>query len=386
MKVYKEKQYLIIELDDGGVVKYDLATNSCIGKTGKRVKSLNTQLSNIKWYDLVDSCVDVNYANFLRFVKEKEFGYGGQYVSNLGTILSRVARYAHFEQWFAAGYADYIDPKIKYKITDVPKSLLAMCKEKRFTLNDDVIRQYKQRPDEWRNALNGEYLTLSINAITRIMTYTWKVKRFYGTRNYEYHYVNLNFIDFMLDDHHYTVKGIVNYIDYLMTYEAIENLGSILQELGDYVDIMSRLSPRFEKYPRHFLTTMRIASRNYQRLKIEFDENSFKQCFKPDMEYKTGNYVFVYPKSTQDIKHEATQQSNCVASYIQRVLDGQCDILFLRHKDAPDESLVTIEVRNGKIVQAKQKYNAEITSEQSEAVAAWNQYYKNKTNNQEVKS
>lgn len=384
MKVYKEKQFLIFELDDGSIVKYDFSSKSCIGKSGKTVKRLNNQLSGLDWYEILDGCTDRNYADFLRFVKRQCFGYG-RHISNLGTILSHAPSYAHFEQWFAAGFADYISDKLTYKITDVPKSLLALCKEKGFKLTDELIKQYKVRPDDWRNAFTKEYNTLTIGDIYRLIHFTWQVKRYYGERSYEYNYVTLNFVDFLLNDHHYTVKGLVDYMDYLMTYEALDNGANLMRELGDYVDMMSRLSPRLDKYPRHFLTTMKIASRNYARLKIKFNEDDFARQIKPDMEYKTGDYVFVYPKTTQDIKNEAAQQQNCVASYIQKVLDGQCDILFLRNKNAPNESLVTIEVRNGRIVQAKQKYNREITADQQAAVDAWNRYYKNKlkSNNQE---
>ena len=92
------------------------------------------------------------------------------------------------------------------------------------------------------------------------------------------------------------------------------------------------------------------------------------------MEKTFGDYVFMYPKSTQAIIDEAVSQNNCVASYIQSVIDGRCHILFLRHKDTPEQSLVTIEVRGNKIVQARQRYNALCTAEQKEAVDKWNEW------------
>ena len=59
-------------------------------------------------------------------------------------------------------------------------------------------------------------------------------------------------------------------------------------------------------------------------------------------------------------------------------------ILFLRYKDSPDKSLVTIEVRDNKIVQALQKYNHPLTKEQTEIVDKWNKWYANKINNKNV--
>lgn len=96
------------------------------------------------------------------------------------------------------------------------------------------------------------------------------------------------------------------------------------------------------------------------------------------MEKSFDKYVFIYPDCVQDVKDEAVSMNNCVASYIDSIIRGECHIMFLRLKDSPKESLVTIEVRNNKIVQALQKYNAPLTDEQQEAVNKWNVWWKNK--------
>jgi hypothetical protein len=113
-------------------------------------------------------------------------------------------------------------------------------------------------------------------------------------------------------------------------------------------------------------------------LKQEFNEEKFKQRINKDYECTFGEYRFIYPESTQEIKDEASQQSNCVASYIDRVIDGQCHIMFLRKKDNPDKSLVTIEIVDNKIVQAKRRFNDPVTFEDQEAIDKWNKKYAKK--------
>lgn len=71
----------------------------------------------------------------------------------------------------------------------------------------------------------------------------------------------------LINDYGYTAKALMNYIDYIKTYEAIEDVRDFLRELFDYVKMMKEISNKFDKYPRHFLTTHKIASRNYARLK-----------------------------------------------------------------------------------------------------------------------
>lgn len=52
--------------------------------------------------------------------------------------------------------------------------------------------------------------------------------------------------------------------------------------------------------------------------------------------------------------------------------------MFLRLKDNPDKSLVTIEVRNNKIVQARGRFNRDVTEEEQNAIDLWNNKFKNK--------
>ena len=142
--------------------------------------------------------------------------------------------------------------------------------------------------------------------------------------------------------------------------------------------MMAEISPKFDKYPRNFLTTHVIAARNYNRLKQEFAEDEFKNRIDTSLEGQYGEYVFIYPKSTEEIKNEAAQQNNCVASYIERVIDGSCHILFLRKAAEPEKSLVTIEVVNNKIVQARQKFNNPVNEEEQVAIDKWNKKHMTK--------
>lgn len=50
MKIAKAQEYLIFALDDGSVVKYNLATHETIGKSGKPVRDLKTQLRGYSIY------------------------------------------------------------------------------------------------------------------------------------------------------------------------------------------------------------------------------------------------------------------------------------------------------------------------------------------------
>lgn len=374
MKVYKDKQYLVFDFEDGRNVKYDFATKTAIGIKGKPVKDLNKQLHGLTLDELFDCCVDKNYANFLRFVKEN----GTYYATNIGTILSKVPKYSRYEQIFSAGFEDIIDNMYffirNFTINDIPKSLIKIAKDHKIKISVNLIKAWKQNVDAHYLAYQLEYMSLNDNDILELIT-----KHSYIRNEKLESYFNI-----LINKYNYNAKSLLLYFDHLKTFEAIDNMGYLIQEFYDYVNMMSTISKKYDKYPRHFLTTHKIACRNYNRLKQEFSEVLFKQRINKEYECSYKNYIFVYPKCTQDIKDEATSMNNCVASYIDRVIDGKCDILFLRKKDSPDKSLVTIEVINNKIVQARRRFNDPVTYEDQEAIDYWNKKFSKENNKNKI--
>lgn len=365
MKIYKDKQFLVFDFEDGKTVKYDFATRTAIGKNGKPVQNLKTQLKGMNISYMISCCEDAKYGKFLRFIKAREESKGS-YINNIGTILERVPQYKDFEQIFSAGVEDIVGSHFKYTINDIPKGLIKLCQIHSIKLSNEFLEDYKKNPDAFLLPYNLEYVSLNDNDILTVLSYS------IGYYNRESGYLRY------INEYGCTAKAFMLYLDYLKTYEALEISNKLLNEITDYYSMMKQISLKFDKYPRHFLTTHAIASRNYNRLKKQFAENGFQKRINKDMEKTFGKYCFIYPNSTQDIKDEAVCMNNCVASYIQRVIDGRCHILFLRYKEKPDESLVTIEVRNNKIVQALQKFNNPLTSEQQEVVDKWNMWWANK--------
>lgn len=368
MKVYKEKQYLIFELDNGKCCKYDFARKTAIGFKGQPVKDLKRQLKGLTMHQIIECCTDKKYAAFLKFVQQRN----PTCMSNIGTILSKVPYYSRYEQIFSAGFEDIIDSTFSRTINDIPKALIKVAQQRKVKISNKLCDFWTVNPNAYYLAYNLKYISLDDKDINDILT-TCKANYFDGIGFKYYSYFNQ-----LIDNFGYSAKALLLYIDELKTFEALDNIRSLMKEIYDYANMMSSISNKYDKYPRHFLSTHKIACRNYDRLKKEFSEDLFKKRIKKSFECTYGDYIFVYPNSTQDIKDEASMQSNCVASYIDRVLDGSCHIMFLRKKKNPEKSLVTIEISNNKIVQAKRKYNSEITDEDKKAIEYWNNKYKGK--------
>ena len=80
-------------------------------------------------------------------------------------------------------------------------------------------------------------------------------------------------------------------------------------------------------------------------------------------------------KSLQD---ESKQQSNCVRTYAEKYADGKCDIYFMRDIKKPKNSLVTVEVKNNKIIQSRIKYNYNPNEKQLKFLDKWENTVLNK--------
>lgn len=374
MKIFKDGSFLVFDFEDGKTVKYDFATKTAIGKSGNPVIHLKSQLRGLTLNQMCDLCIDKQYGKFLSFVVSRE-----EYnISNIGTILSKVPYYSNYEQLFSAGIERF-SGGFRYRISDIPKGLIKLCKKHNLIMEDNLVEFYKLNPDAFTLAFNLKYISLTPDDIRNMLV---------SYDSYWYHGLctKTTRIGKLINDYGYTAKALFLYVDYCKTFEALEDMGFILKELIDYAKMMSEISNKFDKYPKHLLTTHKIATRNYNRLKKQFEESEFQKRIDKSMEKTFGKYCFIYPDTTQDIKDESVQMNNCVSSYIDNVIDGTCHILFLREKDYPDKSLVTIEVQDGKIVQALQRFNHPLTKEQREVVNKWNNWYAKRNESEELKN
>lgn len=363
----KEGKFLVFNFDDGanGIVKYDLATQEYIGKKGKPVKNLCSQFRGYTIDQVINSFEEEAYKKFLKHVYEKSSR--GNYYSNVGTFLTKVSDYANYEQFFSAGISR-ISVSNRTTISDVPKKIMKMCRENPETmpLNDTLISNYKENIDLF-NLIYSVRGSLEMFDATKLM---------YDTGYYRYSH--LHKVKELIDTYNYNPKALLKYIDNIMIYEGVNDFRDVISELHDYAVMSRRMSPKFDKYPKYLRTVHDITSRNYNRLKEVFDEQAFKDRMRKDMEFSYKDYVFIYPNATADIKQEAVNQSNCVASYVQKIIDGHCHIMFMRHKGKEEESLVTLEIstQTDKVVQEKGRYNRDTTQEEKEAIQKFNKYLK----------
>ena len=87
--------------------------------------------------------------------------------------------------------------------------------------------------------------------------------------------------------------------------------------------------------------------------------------------YKDKKFIIIPAKSVESLEDESKQQINCVRSYSKKYANGICDIYFMRLLKSKNKSLVTVEVRNNKVVQSRTKFNHLPEEKQSKFLKLW---------------
>lgn len=126
------------------------------------------------------------------------------------------------------------------------------------------------------------------------------------------------------------------------------SLASFFDTWRDTIDMEGKLYGKIrEKYPKNLQTYHDNLSYKYNIYKEEVNAENFRLAAEKMkfLQAKMNDYIFITPSCPQDMLDEADMQANCLASYVSRVSDGESMIVFMRKASTPEQSFVTIEVR-----------------------------------------
>lgn len=156
------------------------------------------------------------------------------------------------------------------------------------------------------------------------------------------------------------------FLEYCLYLNHVESV-SIEKLMADYPDYLRRelhlkggRMARMEKYPETWLSATHKQQQEYKNLQHleRMEENGNTEKFDNSieanrhLEWEQDNYLIRMPTGAEDIRDEADQMHHCVATYIPQIEAGEKIVMFMRDKEDPDKSLVTVEVIDGAITQA----------------------------------
>lgn len=127
------------------------------------------------------------------------------------------------------------------------------------------------------------------------------------------------------------------------------------------------------KYPKDLPLLHQQLSYKAACMQEEYDKVLFKKHSEEAQEYegKSDGFVYIAPKSKQDFLDEAIMQCNCLAGYIDKFIEGESLILFMRNEKTPDESYITVELVDGSVVQAKRAGNQSLSWAEETTLNKW---------------
>lgn len=167
---------------------------------------------------------------------------------------------------------------------------------------------------------------------------------------------------------HYPFGKFCSYVVEESINQGYTSIETFIKTLSDYIRMCDDLEITPTLYSSYLHQTHDIVARNHKiKLKAE-QEIIFASRYSDFKPYKDIEYTVIAPVNSSDLQKEGDTLNHCVASYIKRVVDNECLILFLRDVLSPLESLVTLEIRKNSIVQARGLHNRSITEKERMAL------------------
>ena len=140
-----------------------------------------------------------------------------------------------------------------------------------------------------------------------------------------------------------------------------------VRDYYDYLITCKKLSIPLtseNRFPQSLMAAHDEVTKLYNKEKDKDKDIRFKKLYKELSsaypEFKIDGLAFILPKSTADLIHEGETQHNCVGRlYINRMLERQSVVMFLRKAELPDVPYITLEINpiTQSIVQCRYKYN-----------------------------
>lgn len=169
-----------------------------------------------------------------------------------------------------------------------------------------------------------------------------------------------NSVIFIAKKYGLSLKKLIRYIYFECDVSQGMEVRQALQYYGDYIRMVKQMRyTNFEKYPRFLKTVHDVVSRNYKVKLSEIEMELWEKTATENIKYEKtiGNYQFTIPKTVNELIQEGNAMNHCCGSYSKKVLNKNCVILFLRLKEKPDNSLVTIEIVGNTVYQARARFN-----------------------------
>lgn len=301
-----------------------------------------------------------SYYNPLHYIDE--FIY---YPYNIKNIIGTIEKYKYSQIWTLLEHVEYCDLIYLLKCYNSSVELLTKMKMYNLALNPKTFQKKRTFWDRFYG-LSKDYFPFIVE--NNLTLDELEILSVIKDRNIED-------IKKLVKLHNY--KDLSKYID-LQKAIKIKNLNTNnTNEYYDYLKMAKTLGMDLKNkqiaYPKNI---KEAHDKILEQYNISKNKIISKKIFKiakniKSSEYQDNKYVIFPAKSYEDLVEESKQQNNCVRTYAERIVEGECYIYFMRKLSDLNKSLVTVEVRDNTVVQKRTKNNEITTKEQDKFLQKW---------------
>lgn len=172
---------------------------------------------------------------------------------------------------------------------------------------------------------------------------------------------------------YYSFGKFMDYVCEEASNQGFQSLDNFMGELRDYLSMCDTMNVKPTLYSGYLKQTHDILARNYKIHLDEEQEIAFAKQYEEFKDYVTKDkkYAIVHPSHPEDIKQEGYALNHCVSSYLGKVCKGLSKIVFLRKAQETSKSLVTIEICEKAIVQARGASNRSVSQDEFAAICEY---------------
>lgn len=311
----KERNIITFHLDGvNGNYRFDLATGQFFGLKGTTVKTCQ-KASSIRqmlryrdnyhgsWSHLERAmCAMFNtnqtalYPRYIAILRGAERLDAIDFVGDVNDVDD----YGYIDEHFA-----YLTKYIREVVTDARefRSYLFM--------NWVAFEEAKKELGGLAEQLTPEIYTKVKNNIPNITKEEWNVAIYYLIRGKYWEY------------EHHDISTLVRYFTLCRA--------------------MEKQPQKVNNFMREYVET----DREYELRKIEFDNNRIRENYKlheKALNFTFGEFSIVFPTCGQDIIDEGSNMHHCVGGYVNRVIENNTYIVFIRKTETPDQCYLTCQV------------------------------------------
>lgn len=158
-------------------------------------------------------------------------------------------------------------------------------------------------------------------------------------------------------------------LDILRMINTLNDINNENKTLVDYNIDFYKIKTKEIKNVHDNLTL--LVQKIPKKLRVKYKKEIYKKIKKYEYKSNKNDFLIKIPKDLKELINEGNAMNHCVGSYAKKVVDNKSIIVFMRRKSDVNNRLLTIEINNKKIIQAKGKYNQLPTDELKSFLEEW---------------